>query len=199
MADGLAGRVGRILSGSVHALIETLENETPETVMDRALREVDQAIEEVRAELGKVISAKHLATTRLAEETRAHGDLTETIRLALDQNREDQAKAGVARLLDIEAQIPVLEAAIARHGEQEEELTHYIGALRARRREMEAEMNKVLSGASPGGGIDGGSDAGIDAGIDGGDAQFRAKLAELDDLARENRISERLASFRKPK
>ena len=79
MKESIAGRVGRIISGSVNALIDAVENAAPEVVMEEAIREVDAAIDEVRAELGKVLANKHLANTRLMEENRKHEELAEKV------------------------------------------------------------------------------------------------------------------------
>ena len=65
MAETIAARVARIVSGSVHALLDAVEDATPEATMAQAVREVDQVIDEVRAELGRVEAAKHLVTTQL--------------------------------------------------------------------------------------------------------------------------------------
>ena len=65
MAESIASRVGRIVSGSVNALVSAVENAAPETVMAEAIQEIDRAIDEVRVELGRVLGEKHLASTRL--------------------------------------------------------------------------------------------------------------------------------------
>ena len=72
MKESLIGRVGRIISGSFNSLIDAIENVAPETVMSEAIREIDAAIDDVRAELGRVVAAKHLANSRLMEENRKH-------------------------------------------------------------------------------------------------------------------------------
>ena len=221
MADTIATRVGRLISGSVNALIDAVENAAPETVMQQAIREIDAAIDEVRAELGKVLAGKHLAAKRIADENRRHEELTDQIELALKQGREDLAETAVARQFDIEAQLPVLESSIADSVTQQKELEGYIAALGARRREMDTELNQYRAaqrqaaqaaatagtGAPAGGGaarkvgqaenafnrvmtrnagVPGSSPMGADA----------AKLAELEELARRNRIQERLAEIK---
>ena len=50
------------------------------------------------------------------------------------------AEAAIAQQLDIEAQIPVLEATIADSGSKEKELEGYITALQAKKREMQDEL-----------------------------------------------------------
>lgn len=221
MKEAIGTRVGRLIAGSVNALIDAVENAAPEVVMEQALREIDGATDEVRVELGKVLATKHLANKRLLEENRKHEELGDQIELAVTQGREDLAEAAIARQFDIEAQLPVLEASITDAANQQKELEGYVAALAARRREMETELNQfraaqkaaAAAGAAAGatgpggkspsrkvgeaenafnrvmtraGGVPGSAAMGADA----------AKLAELEDLSRKNRIQERLAEVK---
>ncbi|MGD2119731.1 MAG: PspA/IM30 family protein [Chromatiales bacterium] len=223
MRENLTSRVGRIISGSLNALIDAMENAVPETVMQESIREIDAAIDEVRAELGKVIAARHLASTRLMEENRKHEDLAEKIELAIRENRDDLAEAAIASQLDIEAQIPVLEATVADCNNQETELEGYISALQAKKREMQDELKQFRaaqqeaaaigatgdsSATAAGGGVERRvekagaafervmeSTTGV-AGAVGTDRKTATQLAELDDMARKNRIQERLAAIK---
>ncbi len=223
MKESLTGRVGRIISGSVNALISAVENAAPEVVMGETIREIDGAIDDVRTELGRQIAAKHLANNRLMEENRQHDELTEQITTAVAEGRDDLAEAGIARQLDIEAQIPVLERAIAEAGDQERELEGYVQALLAKKREMRDELKRLAtvrdesaaatagnSTAPEAGGSVSGRVAKAEAafdrimekqtGLGGGkatpDAAGAAKLAELEELTRNNRVKERLAALK---
>lgn len=221
MAEKLVGRVKRLISGSVNSIVDAVENKAPEAVMKEAIREIDRAIDDVRGELGLVIANKHHANKRLMEAGAKHDDLAEKIRLAVNEGRDDLAEAAISRQIDIEAQIPVLEDALKDHAEEEGELESYIAALNGRRHEMESDLqtyidtrpkdgapsktgeaetapdrrveyaenafNRVLHGAT-----------GV-AGSDGTDADTAKKLAELEDIARENRIKERLAKLKATK
>jgi phage shock protein A len=219
MKEGLIARVGRIVSGSVHSLIDAIENAAPETVMEEAIREIDGAIDEVRAELGKVVAGKHLANTRLLETNQQHEELAARIELAVKESREDLAEAAIARQLDLEAQIPVLEATINDSGAQEKELEGYVAALQAKKREMQAELRQfrtnvteapTASSAQTGSGADvegkvAKASSAFDrvvekaTGVPGGqnaDRKSAVQLAELEELARKNRIQERLAAVK---
>ena len=145
MAESIGTRVGRIIAGSVHALVDTVENAAPEMVMEQAIREVDEVIDDVRAELGRAAANKHLASTRLMEENRKHEELGAQIELAVGQARDDLASAAIARQLDIEAQIPVLEATITDCQGQEKELEGYIAALQAKKREMQEAVRQFAA------------------------------------------------------
>jgi phage shock protein A len=221
MSENQGRRVGRLVSGGFNALVDAIENAAPETVMEEAIREIDDAIDDVRAELGKVIANKHLASTRLMEENRRHGDLDDKVRLAVDQARDDLAEAAIAKQMDIEAQIPVLEAAITDAGNQERELGGYVQALQAKKREMENELASYRSSradaVATGGAADRAagtstvdskvrraSDAfgrvmGRATGLPGqasGDRKSAAQLAERDEQSRGNRVKERLAQLK---
>lgn len=226
MSENIAARVSRIVSGTANMLVDAVENMAPEMVMEEAIREVDRAIDDVRAELGQVLTKQHLAARRLAEESRKHDELSEKIRIALGEGREELAEAGVAQVLDIEAQIPVLEMTIADSKESEAQLEGYVSALQARKREMKDELAqyreaaKTVAGTSSGadGPGKGGSPANrIDSAVHRAEAAFERVMeqaggvagsatvpdvktskqrAELDELARQNRIKERLEAFK---
>ena len=225
MAENIASRVGRLISGTANMLVDTVENMAPELVMEEAIREVDRAIDDVRAELGKVLSKQHMATRRLAEENRKHGEISEKVEIALKESRDDLAESGVSQILDIEAQIPVLEATISETKDAAGELEGYITALQGRKREMKEEL-KQFREAIAAGSISGGPDGdggnrkgpgGVERSVQKAEGAFlravegaggvggsamapnkvdAVKRAELDDLARQNRIKERLEAFR---
>lgn len=185
MADSLRARVGRIVSGGAHALIDALEEVMPDALGQQALREVDQAVDEVRAELGRAIAARHLAAKRLTEQSSRHDDLSAQIDLALSQDREDLIRAALEHQLDIEAQIPVLETAVADAAQRQGELEGYLAALQATRREMAEDLTDLSAARAKA------PQPPTDADLARG-----AKLSELERLARGHRVEERLAALR---
>ncbi len=224
MKEKLAGRVGRLIAGSFNALVDAVESAAPETVMEQAIREVEEAIDDVRAELGRVIAAKHLANARLMQANQKHEDLAGKAELAIQENRDDLASAAVSQQLDIEAQIPILENQLSELAAQERELEGYTAALQGKRREMQEELRlfresrreaaaaamgapSASAGGHPGGGVEGRVSraesvfervlgrAGHPA-APSADRKTSTQLAELEDLARRNRVEERLAAIR---
>ncbi|MCB0323103.1 MAG: PspA/IM30 family protein [Bdellovibrionales bacterium] len=221
MAENLAGRVGRIISGGFNALVDAVENLSPEMVMEQAIREIDDAIDDVRAELGREAAHKHLASKRIMEENGKHEELSERIEVALAEGREELAEAAIARQLDIEAQIPVLEQSLTERAAREKELEGFVQALQAKRRQMREELDGFRQARREAAGLEhsNGSSAqrsgatvsskvtkaesafhrvlqaqtGLPSGAAQTDARNLAQLAELEDLARTNRIKERLA------
>lgn len=221
MNETLSSRVKRIVAGGAHAIVDAIEDAAPEVVMEQAIRELDGAMDDVRAELGKVLANKHLATKRLAEENGKHEALGERIELALKEKREDLAEAAISQQLDIEAQLPVVEAAIRDAADGEKELEGYLAALAAKRREMVADLQafrtarEQASGAiaAPGHAASAGVErrvaraeaaferllvkhTGLPPGTAASDRKTAAQLAELEDLARRDRIRARLAAVK---
>ena len=217
MNESITSRVGRIISGSINALVNSIEDTAPEMILEEALREVDSAIDQVRVELGQITARKHLASTRLMETSGLHEELNGKIQVALTEGREDLAEAGIAHQLDIEAQIPVLEKSISDAGEKEKELDGYIQALTAKKREMKEELKRLIDlknvSAIPDHQSADNNNSDIAAKVAKAESAFErviekqtaysninkssadtaAKLAELDELNRNNRIKERLA------
>lgn len=219
MSETLSRRVGRLVSGGFHALIDAAENLAPEAVMNESIREIERAVDEVRAELGKVLAQKHLAAKKMADESNRHEAIDANLQAAVDAGRDDLAEAGIAEQMDIEARLPILENTIADCAAQEKELEGFIAALQAKKREMQQQLQdwraaqqSMGTGKTAGGN---GSDLNRiarDAEKSGNafdrvmgrqnsvhsstNAAQLAKLKELEDLSRNNRIAERLAALK---
>ncbi len=218
MSDSLKTRVGRVIAGGMHALVDRLEDQAPEAFMEQSLRDADAVIDDVRHELGTVSANRHLAQQQHAGLNRQHETLTEQVDAALAQGREDLARAGVARQLDIEAQIPVLETALAEQARQETELQGYVAALLAKKREMTESLAEyrrsraIAASAAQGVGagvaeqrmdaVTGAFDrlyqrqTGLTSGGRASSLKQTAQLRELDELVRENKIVERMAQLK---
>src|SRR5262245_28656495 len=145
MTDTIASRVTRVIGGSVHALLDAVENAAPEATMAQAIREVDQAIEEVRAELGRVEAVKHLATSSLNKLNTQKETLAEQIDVAMSKGNEELARAGIAKQLDIDDQIPVLQRSLQDAVGRGSEFEAYIAALLAKKREMESALQDFIA------------------------------------------------------
>lgn len=222
MSETLARRVGRLVSGGFHAILDAAENLAPEAVMNENIREIERAIDEVRSELGKVLVQKHLATKKMADESNRHETLQADIQEALKANRDDLAEIGIAEQMDIEARLPVLENTVADCAVQEKELEGFIVALQAKRREMQQAVQdwkqSQTQAATHGKGRDGstlnqilrntektanafdrliGRQTGLH--MAGRDPSQLAKLKDLEEVSRTNRIKERLAQLKTAK
>jgi phage shock protein A len=221
MADSLKTRVGRVVAGSVHALLDRIEDQAPTAMMEQSIREADAVIDDVRHELGVVSANRHLAQQQHASQNTQHEKLSVQVQDALAQGRDDLARAAVARQLDIEAQIPVLETALAELARQETDLQGYVAALLAKKREMEDALSAFrksrAEAASAATGAGGAADSNADqrmgrvtgafdrlyerqTGLSGTQSsstlQQAAQLKELDDMVRDNKIAERMAALK---
>ena len=219
MVDSLSDRVGRVIAGSAHALIDKIENLAPDTVMEQAIREVDKVVAEVQHELGTMTANRHLVQQQHTVQTNQHNTLSLQINTALSATRDDLARAAVARQLDIEAQLPVLQQSLNALNEKENELKGYTNALLAKRREMNEALNefrKSRQTASAIGGtgsvgsskeqrLDKATNAfdtvyerqtGISPTAAGATLQQAAQLKELEDMVHSNQIEERLARLK---
>jgi len=218
MTDTIASRVTRVIGGSVHALLDAVENAAPEATMAQAIREVDQAIDEVRSELGRVEAVKHLATSSLNKLNTQKETLGEQIDIAVSKGDETLARAGIAKQIDIDDQIPVLQRSLQDAMGRSSELEGYIAALLAKKREMESALQDFIAARATTPGLSGANAPGDTtqgkveragsafdrvlaretglAGASSGINPDALKLRELQEMARTHRIDERLAALK---
>jgi phage shock protein A len=219
MVETLRARVGRVIAGGVHALLDKLEDQAPEAMMQQAVRELDKVADEVRQELGRTAANRHLAQQQHADLNRRHTELSIHIEQALVQQREDLARAAVARQLDIEAQLPVLEGTLGDLAKEEAELKGFADALQGKKRDMEdaiaayrtsrVRAESAVASAAGAGKVQAKADnamsafdrvyqrqTGLTAAAQGASLEQGARLKELDDMVRSNKVEERLAQFK---
>ena len=219
MADNLRSRVARIIAGGAHSLLGRIEDAAPVAQLEQSVREVEQITGEVRSELGRIVANRHIAQQQHARLNQEHDALSASIATALAQQRDDLAVPGIARQIDIEAQLPVLEASLAELGQQDSELSSFVEALMGKKREMQqaildleasrqrASSHACAKAAAPGAAEKlqaaqcafdrtyqrqtGTSPAGQGAGL-----EQAAKLKELGQLVLDRKISERLLALK---
>ncbi len=182
MNETLRSRVSHVVIGGAHALIDKIENQLPEAMMEQALRKVDSVIDEVRVELGKAAANRHLAQRQHADLNQRHLELTTQAEEAIGLGRDDLARAAVTRQLDIEAQIPLVEASLTELVAQEKELSGFIEALLGKRRDMQSALEQFLASRA---GLN--SDAGMSLNNPANNAQLKVDKAS----AAFNRIFQR--------
>ncbi|MCA3022990.1 MAG: PspA/IM30 family protein [Burkholderiales bacterium] len=223
MADSLRARVARVIAGSAHALIDKIEDAAPIAMLEQSVREVDQIIDEVRAELGLIAANRHLAQQQHLSLNREHEQLSISLATALAESRDDLAKAAISRQLDIEAQLPILETSLAEQGGREKEMSGFVDALLGKKREMEtaigefeasrqaAETNAAMTASGTnaiGAKLSAAQSSfdrtyrrqsGLSPTASGTTMEQAARLKELSDLARDNKIAERLAALKSGK
>ncbi len=223
MKEKLISRVSRIISGSVHSFVDSLENTAPESVLSEAILEIESATDDVRNKLGQIVAKSYLASSKLTEENKKHKDLRGKIEFAIKEKRDDLAETAIARQLDIETQIPILELSVNDCKNQEKELESYINALQAKKREMQEELilfrniaqkdgNLIKTELSPE--IHGSVESKVlkaesvfERVIENTTGSFRqnviferksaAQLAELEEITRKKKIQERLYKIKR--
>jgi phage shock protein A len=218
MTDTIASRVTRVVSGSVHALLDAVEGAAPEATMAQAFREIEQAIDEVRAELGRVEAVKHVASSSLNKLNTQKETLADQIDIAMGKGDENLARAGIAKQIDIDDQIPVLQRSLQEASARGSELEGYIAALLAKKREMESALQDFIAARASASGPAGtnASTGSTQGKVDRAGSAFdrvmaretglsvagtgvnadAGKLRELQEMARSHRIDERLAALK---
>ena len=190
MSETLSRRVGRLVSGGFHALIDAAENLAPEAVMNESIREIERAVDEVRAELGKMLAQKHLAAKKMADESNRHEAIDANLQAAVDAGRDDLAEAGIAEQMDIEARLPILENTIADCAAQQSMGTGNTAGGNG------SDLNRIARDAEKSGNAFDRVMGRQNSVHSSTDAAQLAKLKELEDLSRNNRIAERLAALK---
>jgi len=138
--EGILARMGRLLAAIASQTIDNAESSNKVAVVKQAIREIDAGADEARYALGKS-RAEEFRLKRRREELDAEvTSLTEKIRLAIAENREDLARAGVARQIDLESQGIALERATDFIELEIDEQTKALQAMLGARREAEARL-----------------------------------------------------------
>jgi len=190
--------------------------------MREAIRETERAIEDVKSERDEA-TLKRLQAIRQQKLYRDRlDDLTEKAEYALDEGREDLARAALSRQVEHETQIQNLEKVEGRAAEQEREWEETLAQLEMRRARMQEEL-EAFEVTQAELGID--SDTGINqkrnserkidraeaafnramvgsgglAGIDRLDIETTQSLVELDTMRRDQVITDRLTALRQKK
>lgn len=216
MKEKLTNRISRVITGTANSIVDALEGTVPETVMEQAIRDVDSVIADVREELGRVEANKHLLAKSITDKNGKHDIYAEQIQTALAEKREDLAEAAIAKQLDLEAQLPVLEQSLQTNREEEDQLNQAIVALQGKKREMEEDLRRFRTSRRSASGAPTGDAArrerpehraeraesafsriheratGIARDQSDLDTSDAAKMAELQELHRKTQIRERL-------
>jgi len=219
MADTLRSRVARVIAGGAHALLDKLEDAAPVAALEQSVRELEQITDEVRAELGLIVANRHLAQQQHLHLNQEHDALAAALATALAESRDDLAKPAIARQIDIEAQLPILEASLSELGQQDKELSSYIDALMGKTREMQkaieafAATRQALQTSSVKNSASGNitlraqstqsafdrtyhRQTGLSPAAHGSTLDQAVKLGELNQMVLDHKISERLATLK---
>lgn len=126
--ENFLSRVGRLIAGIAYDAIEQAEGKNKLKVVGQAIREIERAETEARDALAAARAEEYRLNARRSEIERAMTDLAAKIEGAIADGRDDLARAGIARQMDLEAQFDVLSRAI---DENNEKIEQCITSLRA--------------------------------------------------------------------
>lgn len=138
--EGILARMGRLLAAIASQTIDNAENSNKVALVKQAIREIDAGADEARYALGKSRAEEFQLKRRREELDAETASLTEKIRLAIAENREDLARAGVARQIDLESQGIALERAMDFIELEIDEQTKALQAMLGARREAEVRL-----------------------------------------------------------
>lgn len=207
--EGVLSRMGRLIAGIANATIDKVEDSNKVAIVEQAIREIDQAAESARADLGRAKAEEFRIESRRSEIATDLAALEGKISLAVSEGRDDLAKAAIARQIDLESQVTALDKALADVRETIGEGQQALQAVLATRREAEARLSDLKRSLAQQAGPNGGEararkvpseDAARAAaavsrvtGVPPGAGPQGPELDELDRLHREKAIAERLA------
>lgn len=222
MSDSLRTRVTRVIAGGAHALLDKIEDVAPSVVLGQSVRELEQVTDDVRAELGLIVANRHLSQQQHLKLNKEHDAIGVALVTAITENRDDLAKPAIARQIDIEAQLPILESSLNELSMQDRELSGFIDALMGKKREMQRAISdfeasrRVSEGHANAKSSLVGAEAkiqsaqssfdrtyqrqtGLSPNAQAANLQQSAKLTELNQLVIDNKINERLATLKADK
>ena len=170
--NSLSGRIKRLLSANVHSLISSLENLTPQALLEQYLREFDDVIDQARSELGKQEAAKHQASRALIRFNNELENLSEQIEIALSSNQEEAARSGIAKQIELEEQIDTLNNSLNDVIERITSTENDVLNLKVKRKEMEDALKELIIAQK---------EAGVDASFDNTHTSNKQKAEKLED------------------
>src|SRR5258708_6766378 len=138
--EGILARMGRLLASIASQTIDNAENSNKVALVKQAIREIDGGADEARIALGKSRAEEFRFNRRREELDGEVESLNEKIHLAIAENREDLARAGIARQIDLESQTIALERAMDFIELEIDEQTKALQAMLAARREAESRL-----------------------------------------------------------
>ncbi len=137
MPETILTRVGRIIGGLSNAALDAVEDKSSLAIAQQALREIDGVIDEARLDLGKIKAEDHRLTARKGQLDSELKALPAKLQTALSSGREDLARSGIARQIDLESQIEAIDSSLSSVAERHEAAGKALQAALAARRDAE--------------------------------------------------------------
>ena len=211
-AESLLSRAGRLIAGIALEAIERAEGKNKQAVVKQAIREIEAAEQEAREDLAKERAQEYRLNARRGEIEKEMEVIGSQISTALAEGREDLAKAGIARQMDLEAQFDVIAKALEECQSKIETVLTALTAITSGLQDAEARLAALQQSeedaptAGPARGRTGASSATTKSqkasraiartvGVPPARVPTR-EIDELSKLHREREIAERLARFK---
>jgi phage shock protein A len=141
-------RIGRVIAGMTNLAVDAAEGVSPEAIITQSIREIDAAADEVRTDLGKATAERHRLESRRQQLLSEKVELDARVVVAIEEHRDDLAEFGIARQVDIEAQVGVLDRLLAETDDKIEQLAQTVDAVAASRREAEQTLKTFRASQS---------------------------------------------------
>ena len=134
-------RVQRVLSGTVETATGALERVSSTSLMREAIRQVERAQDEARAELDS-LRARRIHAERQRESLQERlATLQEQASFAISKNRPDLAQAAIARQIEFESELERLKKVAADASSEAARLEECAQQLKVRKAQMEQELH----------------------------------------------------------
>ncbi|PSJ57101.1 PspA/IM30 family protein [Pseudaminobacter soli (ex Li et al. 2025)] len=209
-SESISGRVSRLAAGLVTTVIDGLERKAPEAVAEQAIREIDRAADELKSGLAALMAERKRYTLQRNDLTAERDGLDQNIRIALQEDREDLARAGIGRQDDIDAQVASIDKLIHDVDVRIDEARGALSAAAAARRDAEERVKIARRARENKAGQEGlairhpapedriaAALASVERLTDLPAGKAReTHLAELEEFGRRRRIEDRLAALR---
>lgn len=141
MPETILNRIGRILSGTAHSIVEKIENQNPDALLQDAISEIDNAIRSAKAELGRLEVQKREIQNTITSFQNELDTLEAQIKTAFKLDRRELVKIGLGRQVDIEGQLIPLKNQLQSFEQSEQEYNQAISGLIAKRNQMEDDLH----------------------------------------------------------
>ena len=140
MSESVFSRMQRVVKATSESAVDRLERATSTSLMRQAIREVDNAAGQMRAQQEAAEQRRRLANGQRRNARDQIATLDEQARFALGKGREDLARAAVARQMGFEVEIERLVAVEAQAAEEIDRIEASLVDLKARKGQMETEL-----------------------------------------------------------
>jgi phage shock protein A len=216
--DPLLLRVGRLIAGLAHKAVDDAEQTNSGVTISMSIRQIESAMDEVRTQLACEIAELTNVKHRDKELEVEHATREQQIMTALAHGEDAPAKAGAARLIDIEQQRETLRALTGQVEGRVDALRQMMATIEATLREAQERQSRHLRAQRAASDLTSAASsvaqpkphpvtaaqraAATIARVDGAGIEVRSPeanpvdLRALEDLHRQSKIDERLAALK---